>query len=274
LRDASDGPNLAWQDAIEPAQKILDRILFVAFAERTELMPRDQLVRATTANNEFRPEPIWLNFRTLFEAVDKGSSRLNIPAYNGGLFAPDARIDTIVIPDPLAGELADLGKWDYGSEVPVNVLGHIFEQSITDIEKEKTEASGQPSPDSGKRKREGVVYTPEMITRFLVEQTLSKTLNDYLTALKAEHGWDNAPKPAQERAIWPHYLAFLRGLTLCDPACGSGAFLIAAYDVLYGEYRRTIQRLNDLKMPVDFDFVDEIVKKTFMALILMLNRLK
>ncbi len=261
LTHSADGPKLTSYAAIEPAQKILDRILFVAFAERTDLLPRELLRKAKSARNLFRPEPLWLNFRALFEAVDTGSSALNIDAYNGGLFAPDPRIDAVVIPDPLAGELADLGEWDFGREVPVTVLGHIFEQSITDIERLKAGAGGQVPATSGKRKREGVVYTPEMITRFLVEQTLGKTLAEQLDALKREFGWDEEPKEAQELAVWPRYLEVLRGLTLVDPACGSGAFLIAAYDALYVEYHRTTRRLAELGVAVDFDFVDEIVTK-------------
>ena len=261
LEHSVDGPKLSARAAIEPAQKILDRILFVAFAERTDLLPRELLRKAKSTRNLFRPEPLWLNFRALFEAVDKGSTLLNIDAYNGGLFAADPRIDSIVIPDPLAGELADLGEWDFGREVPVTVLGHIFEQSITDIEKLKAEAGGEVLAKSGKRKREGVVYTPEMITRFLVEQTLGKTLKERLDALKAEFGWDEAPSESQERAVWPRYLEVLRGLTLVDPACGSGAFLIAAYDALYVEYHRTTRRLAELDMAVEFDFVDEIVTR-------------
>ncbi len=261
LEHRPEEPKFNTLEAIESAQKILDRILFVAFAQNTDLLPSKLLDRATKATNEWRPEPVWLNFRALFEAIDKGESRLNITAYNGGLFAPDERIDQIIISDPLAGKLAELGKWDYGNEVPVTVLGHIFEQSITDIEALKATVLGQTAPELSKRKKEGVVYTPEMVTQFLIEKTLGKTLHEKLEAIKAEFGWDDEPTEAQERDVWPRYLAELRALTLVDPACGSGAFLVAAYDALYTEYRRVTTRLATLDMPVDFDFVDEIVTK-------------
>jgi hypothetical protein len=55
-----------------------------------------------------------------------------------------------VIPDPLATDLAILGEWDYRSEVPVTVLGHIFEQSITDIEKLRAIACGEEAPKVSK----------------------------------------------------------------------------------------------------------------------------
>ncbi len=49
--------------AIESAQKLLDRILFIAFAQRTDLLPDRLLERAVKATNEFDPQPIWSNFR-------------------------------------------------------------------------------------------------------------------------------------------------------------------------------------------------------------------
>ena len=62
LTDAAEGPRLAMSAAIEIAQKLLDRILFVAFAERTDLLPDKLIERAAKARNEWRPEPYWNNF--------------------------------------------------------------------------------------------------------------------------------------------------------------------------------------------------------------------
>lgn len=62
LTDASGGPKLAMSAAIEIAQKLLDRILFVAFAERTDLLPDKLIERAANARNEFHPQPYWANF--------------------------------------------------------------------------------------------------------------------------------------------------------------------------------------------------------------------
>jgi len=161
LTDSVEGPKLTPLPAIETAQKLLDRVLFIAFAQRTDLLPDRLLEDASTERNKFVPQPIWQNFLALFRAVDAGNNRLSISAYNGGLFAVDPVADTLILPDDLAGDVAALGRWDYRREVPVTVLGHIFEQSITDIERDKALSRGEaPPPESkGKRKREGVVYT-------------------------------------------------------------------------------------------------------------------
>jgi hypothetical protein len=80
-------PHLAPLAAIEHAQTILDRVLFIAFAEKNSLLPPRQIRKAWRETSEFSPNSAWQNFVGLFEAVDKGKPKLDIPAYNGGLFA-------------------------------------------------------------------------------------------------------------------------------------------------------------------------------------------
>ncbi len=261
LRHSADGPKLALRSAIEPAQKILDRVLFIAFAQRRDLMRDGLLQRALKSQNEWSPVPIWQNFLGLFRYVDIGNFDMDIPSYNGGLFASDPVIDSLVLPDHLAKDIASLGDWDYRREIPVTVLGHIFEQSITDIEKKRAEARGEEPPKVTKKKREGVVYTPEMVTRFLVEQTLGRTLAERRSALDAEYGFVVEMAPERELAYWRAWLETLRGLTIVDPACGSGAFLVAAFDWLAQEYRPVLARLEELGAPAGIDAFDEIVTR-------------
>ncbi len=260
LTGAAEGPKLAALAAIEPAQKVLDRILFIAFAQRTDLLPGRLLEDAAKDQNKFEPQPIWQNFRALFRAVDRGNERLAIWAYNGGLFAEDKVADTLVLPDHLAVEVAKLGQWDYRREVPVTILGHIFEQSITDIEKLKAEGKGEPPPAVSKRKRAGIVYTPDMVTRFLVERTVALSLDERRAALWAAHGMDK-PETEREIAFWRAYLAALRDFTILDPACGSGAFLVAAFNEMARRYRDAVSALSELGIEIDFDIFDEIITR-------------
>ncbi|MGI8524743.1 MAG: Eco57I restriction-modification methylase domain-containing protein [Pseudolabrys sp.] len=270
LTGAVDGPKLAMSAAIEVAQKLLDRILFVAFAERTDLLPARLIERASNARNEWMPEPYWKNFLALFREIDSGNEGRGIWAYNGGLFAPDPVADTVVLPDGLTEQLAKLANWDYRSDVPVTVLGHIFEQSITDLEKLRALSRGEEAPKVSKRKREGVVYTPDIVTRFLVERTIGIALAERFAALLAKHGKIApvngdpifaADEKDKERAFWRNYAESLRALRIVDPACGSGAFLIAAFDLLAPEYRRVVEHLATLDEKIDFDPFDEIVTK-------------
>ena len=101
-----------------------------------------------------------------------------------------------------------------------------------------------------------------MVTRFLVEQTLGRTLAERRAALEAEHGFGaGAMTPEKERAFWRAWLEILRGLTIVDPACGSGAFLVAAFDALAQEYRPVLARLEELGATARIDAFDEIVTR-------------
>ncbi len=257
LTNGGDGPRLGGLHAIEIAQKLLDRVLFIAFAQRTELMGDRLLERAAKERSSFAPQPLWRNFIGLFSAVDKGDANHDIPAYNGGLFADDPVADRIILPDPLAEEIARLGSWDYRRQVPVTVLGHLFEQSITDMEALR---AGEP-PRVSRKKREGVVYTPDMVTRFVVERTVGVSLDERREDLWRKFGMEAEPYRERQIAFWNAYLAALRDFTIVDPACGSGAFLVAAFDEMARRYRDAITALEALEVEVDFDVFDQIVTR-------------
>ncbi|MDX8390256.1 MAG: N-6 DNA methylase [Mariprofundaceae bacterium] len=228
---------------ISLAQKILDRVLFVAFAEDVGLLPHNILLKAYETSNAFVNAPIWDNFKGLFHAVDVGNASLSIPRYNGGLFAPDTLLDTLNVPDEACEHFKRLAEYDFSSEVSVSVLGHIFEQSITDLE-EMRDSTGSPSA-IGKRKKDGVFYTPDAITRYIVEETMGGYLRQKFEALQAAQTGRSCKK--KEIIFWETYREeVLKPLKVCDPACGSGAFLVAAFDYLNAEYRRVNDALHDL----------------------------
>ncbi len=135
-------PDVAPADLIAATQKILDRILFMAFCEDRYLLPSEIIARAYRHSDPFNPRPIWENFKGLFRAVDKGNPALGISRYNGGLFEENELIDRLKIPDVVCLGFDKLAAYEYGKDVDnpnakmidVEILGHIFEQSITDLE--------------------------------------------------------------------------------------------------------------------------------------------
>jgi type I restriction-modification system DNA methylase subunit len=256
-------PRLTALAAIEHAQTILDRVLFIAFAQSTALLPDRLIQKAWDQKSQFRPA--WENFVGLIGAVDKGRPDLDIPPYNGGLFAKNEIIDSLGLPYYVCENFAKLADYDFSSDVPVSVLGHVFEQSVSDIEKMRAEAQGQPPPKIAKRKREGVIFTPDFVTRFIVEETIGKTLSERFAAVlnshgvaetKAEDGISYSWPKKTELEVWRAYRQELHGLTIVDPACGSGAFLIAAFDCLAAEYKRVAERLAVLGDAADASEVD------------------
>ena len=115
---------------------------------------------------------MWENFRGLFRAINTGNTALNIPAYNGGLFADDPDLDRLTVPDPVCRYFQAIADYDYRSPhevvhidemdgnklVDVDILSHIFEQSITDLELLRNELDGLteqlgPAEHASRRKK-------------------------------------------------------------------------------------------------------------------------
>lgn len=249
------------KDLIAPAQKLLDRLLFVCFAEDKGLIPDTTIKQAFQHNDPYNPKPIYQNFIGLFNAIDKGNKTLDIPAYNGGLFAQDEFLDNLVINDSLCEGFKDLAEYDFDSEVSVNVLGHIFEQSISDLEEinsailagEVLKPQKKTTAVSGKRKKHGVVYTPNNITQFIVVDTLGSHIDEQFEKLFSEYGkyktdgsiqWKQGKKT--ELRFWYAWQEKLKQIKVVDPACGSGAFLVAAFDYLYAEYEKANDQIATL----------------------------
>lgn len=273
----NDNPQIAVQTLVSHAQTLLDRILFIAFAEDHGLLPERTLMQAYEHSDPYNPKPIWDNFKGLFHAVDQGNAHLEIPAYNGGLFRADPGLDALLISDELCERFKALGEYDFESEVGVNVLGHIFEQSISDLEEiHETLETGENllvhirekhTAVKGKRKQHGVVYTPDNITQFIVEQTLGRYLQntfdqligDFISTKKLpDIDKDIAWKSQKaELTFWSLWRDRLQQIRIVDPACGSGAFLIAAFDYLAAEYQRVNDKLADLTGSRDFFDLDK-----------------
>ncbi len=240
---------------IEKAQKTLDRILFLAFCQDRGLLPKNTLNNAHDHKDPYNPRFIWDNYKSVFSWVDKGNEDPPIPGYNGGLFEHDPLLDEqLTVTDPLCTQLKNLTKYDFETEVSVDILGHIFEQSITDLEALKAKTQTQEfNPKSGKRKTQGIFYTPAFITQYIVRVALGGYLKQKEDELRDRFQLNittKTNKKQQKQAeiqFWQTYRdQVLKQTKICDPACGSGAFLIAAFDYLFQDYQRVNQALSAL----------------------------
>ncbi|MCA0131757.1 Eco57I restriction-modification methylase domain-containing protein [Winogradskyella alexanderae] len=236
------------------SQKLIDRFLFIFFAEDRDLLPPNstiQILDKWKADIDFGDErPLYGLFKQYFHFLDQGrkgtTSRAEIYAYNGGLFKPDAILDNLDIDDDLLYKHTyKLAKYDFSSQVDVNILGHIFENSLNEIESVNAEIEGgEFDKQKSKRKKDGVFYTPKYITKYIVENTVGKLCQEKKEALgfkeeayfeikKGTH--QNTKKQLLE--VLDNYREWLLQITICDPACGSGAFLNQALDFLIKEHR-------------------------------------
>ncbi|MEG5040270.1 MULTISPECIES: Eco57I restriction-modification methylase domain-containing protein [unclassified Microcoleus] len=240
---------------IEKAQKTLDRVLFIAFCEDKGLLPRNTLSNAHDHKDQYNPRLIWENYQSVFRWVDVGNDDPPVPGYNGGLFKLDPVLDAqLTVPNPLCSQLKNLTRFDFDTEVSVDILGHIFEQSVTDLEELNAETTGQEyNQKKGKRKTQGVFYTPAFITQYIVEVSLGgylqrreQELRDFFLISEVA---EVSVQPPKKTAIkfWKAYRdEVLQKTRVIDPACGSGAFLIAAFDYLMQQYERVDRELNAL----------------------------
>jgi len=247
--------------AIRMAQKLVDRVIFVAFCEDRGLLPAKSLFRAWKEIPPFYQvtNPRWQNFLSLFHNINEGSPSGDVPAYDGGLFRKDDGVDGLQLDDRWTDFFKSIGDYDFGSEVTVDVLGHLFEKSINDIERirvagglweSKGEENMSPKMEkSAERKRGGIYYTPPEFTRFIVEHTVQKVANEKVGAVEEKHGIDlKSPEMHTQdgklKRCVNEAVAALRTIRVVDPACGSGAFLIQAYDILEEHYFDLAQALD------------------------------
>ncbi|HEY8749125.1 MAG TPA: DNA methyltransferase [Tepidisphaeraceae bacterium] len=246
--------------AIHTAQKLLDRIIFIAFCEDRGLLP-GKLLESTWKNVPplaRATNPRWQNFLDTFHAIDKGHANLDLKeGYNGGLFASDPEIDNLDLSDRWTDVFRTIGDFDFAEDVSVDVLGHIFEKSITELEKLRTTgffaaqtagAAAPTMPKSAERKRFGIYYTPPAFTAFIVRHTIGTLIEDRLAELAKAHNLDSdqslkVPPSAAFADYWQAGLDAVRQIAVIDPACGSGAFLIAAYELLEERYEMIVDHL-------------------------------
>ncbi len=196
-------------DVLSATQTLLDRLLFIMFSSDRVLLPPDVVrqVRDHSRIDRFtwRPDTLWISLRNLFRAVDEGDSPSQITGYNGGLFR-EGLLDGLRLDEEqrtgrfVLRRILQWDEYDFESQLDVDVLGHIFENSVSDLEQLEFEIRRDPwATRLHWRNRQGIFYTPEWVTTYIIRHT-------------AEEYLDEQP------GIGP-------ALTVLDPACGSGAFL-------------------------------------------------
>lgn len=248
------------------SQKILDRCLFVFYCEdmgqSLDFPPNllTEVLKDFSCDPHYDPDgfELWERVKKLFRTMNEGGlfpDNHTINKFNGGLFANDPVMESLRIPNKLlcaknqgnneaslqgskdtllylAAYYNYADRGDADKTLGLYTLGRIFEQSITELEILEAEAEGRPSVNKlGKRKTDGVYYTPENIVEKIVEETLGLRLQE----LRAECGWKEDKEP--DKGSLNDYWQAIHDIKIVDPACGSGAFLITALHRLRNEYR-------------------------------------
>lgn len=241
------------------SQKFLDRVLFVLFAEDKGLVTTNSVVQIVEKWQALRddafdtPRPLYtlvlLFFNNLYLGKKDNKGTVLIPEFGGELFAPDEVLDQLTIDDDvLKDDLLKLSKYDFNTDVDVNILGHIFEHSLNEVDDVEAELRGeQLDKTKSKRKKDGVFYTPKYITKYIVDNTLGKLCSEKKAELKLDQDiaifdyqktdgkLNEKGKDLFERLNT--YKSWLLTVKVCDPACGSGAFLNQALSFFIEEHK-------------------------------------
>jgi type I restriction-modification system DNA methylase subunit len=272
-------PDIPQLVILEKTQKLLDRLVFAMFCEDALLLPYEIIKTTYNLGKSSRSRSntkIWEEFQYLFDDIDKGRHDAGLPsinAFNGGLFKTDEKLNSLIIQDSIWDEIIHLATYDFASDLNVNILGHIFEQSISDLEEIKAQIESieipllqageskvslrqeqpeggdkvdgvdnlqtKPKPKTSKRKKDGIYYTPEYITDYIVEQTVGKFLEENPDSLET--------------------------ITVLDPAGGSGAFPNQVHSFLAKQHADIVnQKAVDAGLGAFAEFDEVLVDKSIL----------
>ena len=192
----------------EAIQRILNRVIFIRSVEDREIDNRrlEPLLRQLEGRSADLPRRLALLFRDLDETYNE---RL-FEQHFSERYAGEALSLLQLVEGLLKGR--DGTPYDFAA-IGADVLGAVYEQYLTQVQAERE-----------RRKQQGIYYTPRYVVSYIVRNTLTRAL-----------------ETAQERGG----LEAARNLRVLDPACGSGSFLIAAFDVLDDWFAQNDHSLND-----------------------------
>ena len=225
------------------AQVVMNRLIFIKFLQSKGIIGEDILrYLAETKEDMLTPKLRQLFFGTLDRPVDDrfdiDERFKDIPYLNGSLFVHTEverkNIDYKVRAEILKEVIAFLDSFKFvhkeqfenENSIDPEILGYIFERAMTATD----------------RKGTGAYYTPKSITKYISENTIYPCIIEKTNEiLKTEKGYKDTEliKDIEElfilpattlKEIWDKIILKLRVL---DNACGSGAFLLAAANILF-----------------------------------------
>ncbi|HET6724411.1 MAG TPA: restriction endonuclease [Gammaproteobacteria bacterium] len=260
----------------------LYRLLFLFFAEDRNLLPAHdnryddyslRKIRTEIANREdagdvfsTAAEHYSNHLKDLFRAVSRGDESIGVPPYNGGLFDAGQHplLARVQLPDAvLAGIIDTLSrdgsagarKWINYRDLSVQQLGSIYERLLEHTVVPDGAGGVTTRLSIFGRKGSGSYYTHDDLVKLIIEQAVGPLVQERIDAFanccsKLAHS--NKPKSSRLQALKSAGLdpaAALLDLKICDPAMGSGHFLVALVDYLAD---RTLELMADVPALVDW----------------------
>jgi len=252
-------------EAREATLTLLYRMLFVLYAEDRHLLPptgshyddyslraiREDVARRVDNNDVFSASACryFDHFADLCRAINVGDPSIGLPAYDGGLFDPEAHpiLTRTRIPDstfaPAIDKLArrlggDRRKWINYRELSVQHLGSIYERLLEfDVGAEGDHVTARPNAYA--RRVTGSYYTHDDLVKLIISRAVAPHLAEIKGAFRKRVSkilpGGRRSKGEMERLRTLDPASRILSLAVCDPAMGSGHFLVALVDHLADE---------------------------------------
>ncbi len=205
-------------------QRVIDRLVIIRFAEDHLVVPPGTL----RGLYEVRQQNMYTDLDQMLDTLFKRFGK----AHDSALFEFDQADQATFSDETLIALLKKLYDAKYRS-MPADIMGNTYEQYLgkTLVQRNGSIATAD---NLETRKKQGSYYTPQVIVRYIVDNSLGRYL--YGT----QNGQpDGEPVPGETRKT----SADIRDLRVLDGACGSGSFLIYAYQVLDAFYESESTRL-------------------------------
>ncbi len=219
--------NISHRNLNFAVQRTIDRIVFLRICEDRGIEPYGTLQALTNGERVYD---------RLFERFRRADDR-----YNSGLFHFSHEKDRSDDPDDLTPSLTiddkplkDILRRLYYPEcpyefsvLPADILGHVYEQFLGKVIRLTAGHRAVVEEKPEVRKAGGVYYTPTYIVDYIVQNTVGKLVEG--KSPQDVGGLTATYQPSKSKAAQP--------LSVLDPACGSGSFLLGAYQFLLDWYR-------------------------------------
>ncbi len=204
-------------------QRILDRLILIRYADDKEVL-RAYDVMETILSGYYKKGAYTRPDYLIRELVD--FSNIMDDHHNTTLFQPGHICEQVFIPnDSLEKIMSKINNISF-RKFTSDILGNTYETYLgTKLVLKNGVITSEERRDI--RKAGGIYYTPPMVVHYIVDNTLGHLLNE----LKSQHGLHAIDKAQEIRVL--------------DPACGSGSFLIYAYQVLASFYRRMNEAIEE-----------------------------
>jgi len=286
---AAASPDTSLQDVREAALILLYRLLFILYAEDRDLLPvrdaryddyglrekvRGDVGKRKDSNDTFSTTAAryWAAIQDLCIAIDEGDASIGLPPYNGGLFDKNGTplLSQIRLGDAIMADVIDALSYEQTPEgrkyinyrdLSVQQLGSIYERLLEhEIVREDDEIIVRPNIFA--RKGSGSYYTPDDLVGLIIDETIEPLVQACMNAFEEKLTDPETKKLSEDKqlSILRRYdpAEKLLELRICDPAMGSGHFLVSLVDYLADQ---VIAAMAEAEALVGLDYISPLSER-------------